>query len=121
LASSNGDDRLLGIYVFFTREDEGDDADLDGNGNYLAYVWGGKTKVGSVFASADKKGKTIVIRAHSAAQKIWAKAEASYISDFRREFGYNGYPAFVAISADSDDSHGQTIAAIKNIEFSNQP
>lgn len=116
-----GDDRMLGVYVFFTKKPMAADASLPSDGNYLAYVWGGNHPIGSVIASPDGRGKMKVIRAPNAPQKTWLPQAVSYQRDFQAAFGYMGYPAFIAIAGDSDDTHGATRAMVKDIRFTEMP
>lgn len=116
-----GDDRMLGMYVFFTKKPMAAEADLPTDGNYLAYVWGSVHPVGTVLNSPDGRGKIKVIRAPEAPQKTWLQQTVPYQHDFAAAFGYTGYPAFIAIASDSDDTDATTIAAVKNLIFTDAP
>lgn len=116
-----GDDRLIGVYIFFSKTLGQHDIIQPEDGNYIAYIWGSSHQVGEVVNSPDKEGRLFIVRAHDASRHAWVSESFDYQKDFEREFGYKGYPSFIAIGADTDDAKSQTIAAIKDITFSEAP
>jgi hypothetical protein len=115
---SPGDDRILGVYVFFTKKlTKKTETSLPRNGNYIAYVWGSSHKVGDIIKSKDSKGRYIIVRPHNQKQGIWLSESYDYKNDFQKAFGFTAYPAFIGIAADTDDSEAKTVASIKDIKF----
>jgi len=115
---SPGDDRILGVYIFFTREPVTNiDKALLSKGNYIAYIWGSSHNVDDTIKSKDSRGRFIIVRPHNEKHNIWYNESFDYKKDFQKAFGYEGYPAFIAIAADTDDSNAKTIAFIKDIKF----
>ncbi|MEQ1789121.1 MAG: DUF3047 domain-containing protein [Rickettsiales bacterium] len=118
---AHGDDRTIGVYIFFSKTPVVGEASLSTAGNYIAYIWGSSHKVGEVITSPDKQGRMIIVRAYKEKKQKWFSETMDYKKDFEKAFAYKGYPSFVAISADTDDSNATTIAAVKNIVFSDAP
>jgi len=118
---SHGDDRTIGLYIFFSKTPVVGEASLSTAGNYIAYIWGSSHKVGQVITSPDKQGRMIIVRAYNEKKQKWFNETMDYQKDFEKAFGYKGYPTLIAISADTDDSNSTTIASVKNILFSDVP
>lgn len=116
-----GDDRLIGIYIFFSKTPGQHEIIQPEDGNYIAYIWGSSHHVGDVVDSPDKEGRLFIVRAHDAHRQTWVSESFDYQKDFEKEFGYKGYPSFIAIGADTDDAKSKTMAAVKNITFSEVP
>lgn len=115
---SPGDDRILGIYVFFTKEPVKKlNKALLNKGNYIAYIWGSSNNVNDIIKSKDSRGRFIIVRPHNETHDIWYNESFDYKKDFQKAFGYAGYPAFIGIAADTDDSKEKTVAFIKDINF----
>lgn len=113
-----GDDRILGIYVFFTKEPVTKiNNKLLRKGNYIAYIWGSSHNVNDIIKSKDSRGRFMIVRSHNEKNNIWYKESFDYKKDFQKAFGYAGYPAFMAIAADTDDTKARTTAFIKDIIF----
>jgi len=113
-----GDDRILGIYVFFTKEPVTKiNKALLSKGNYIAYIWGSDHKISDTISSKDSRGRFIITRSHNEKKNIWYSESFDYKKYFQKAFGYAGYPAFIGIAADTDDSNAKTIAFIKDIKF----
>ncbi len=118
---AHGDDRTIGLYIFFSKIPVVDEASLSTAGNYIAYIWGSSHKVGEVITSPDKQGRMIIVRPYNEKKQKWFNENMDYQKDFEKAFGYKGYPTLIAISADTDDSSAVTIAAVENIMFSDAP
>ncbi len=116
-----GDDRLVGLYIFFSKTPDTHDISELKDGNYIAYIWGGSHAVGSVVSSPDKKGRLMIVRAPDEKKKVWHHQSFEYRADFKKLFGYAGYPAFIAMNADTDDTKAATVAAVRNFIFSENP
>lgn len=115
---TSGDDRILGVYVFFTKEPVKEiNKSLLGKGNYIAYIWGSSHNLADIIKSKDSKGRFIIVRPHNEKNNIWYNENFDYKKDFQKAFGYTGYPAFIAIAADTDDTKAKTIAFIKKLGF----
>lgn len=118
---AHGDDRTIGVYIFFSKTPVVGEASLSTAGNYIAYIWGSSHKVGEAITRPDKQGRMIIVRPYNEKKQKWFYETMDYKKDFEKAFGYKGYPSFVAISADTDDSNATTIAKVKNITFSSAP
>jgi hypothetical protein len=118
---AHGDDRTIGVYIFFSKTPVVGESSLSTAGNYIAYIWGSSHKVGEVITSPDKQGRMIIVRAYKEKKQKWFSETMDYKKDFEKAFGYKGYPTLIAISADTDDSNATTIAKVKNIVFSDVP
>lgn len=116
-----GDDRLIGIYIFFSKTPGQHDVIQSEDGNYIAYIWGSSHHVGEVVNSPDKEGRLFIVRSHDARKQAWFDESFDYQKDFEKEFGYKGYPSFIAIGADTDDAKAKTVAMVRNIIFSDAP
>lgn len=116
-----GDDRLIGIYIFFSKTPGQHDIIQSEDGNYIAYIWGSSHHVGEVVNSPDKEGRLFIVRSHDERKQAWFDESFDYQKDFEKAFGYKGYPSFIAIGADTDDAKSKTLAAVRNITFSEVP
>lgn len=136
LSATGKDDRSLALHICFP-------ADLDemsfwqrvGHsiestfsaplaGRVLTYVWGGVQPVGSELANPhlDSDGKTsgtiIVLRSGGEAGGRWIMEEVDFVADFERIYGYPPPPpAYLAISADSDDTMTRALAFVDKLSF----
>lgn len=89
-------------------------------GKVLTYVWGGTHPEGSVLTNPylSMQGKIIVLRSGDGPVGQWLMEEIDFVSDFRKVFGYGPpAPAFVAISADSDDTGSRMFGAVADLAF----
>jgi len=115
---SPGDDRIVGIYLFFTKRPVAEVTDkMLRNGNYIGYIWGSKHTAEKIIKSSDGKGRFFIIRPYETEHAKWHDEQLNFRKDFLKAFGYKGYPAFIGIAADTDDSNAKTIAFIKDIKF----
>ena len=94
------------------------------SGHVLTYVWGGIREPGSVFANphmdseGEARGTIIVLRSDVDQGGRWLMEEVDFVADFERVFGYSPPPpAYVAISADSDDTSTRALAFVNNLSF----
>lgn len=132
-ASMGFDDRDLAVHIWFAnREDAGLWASIKRTlinvlgypsiGNVLTYTFGG---TGERYRTLDNphhdpEGKIVVLRPSGTETGRWFKEEIDFVADFKRIFGKQPpKPKYVAISADSDDTHTQGLARITAITFRN--
>lgn len=127
------DDRDLAVHVWFENsEDKGvwnalkrtfiNVLGYPSIGNVLTYTFGG---TGERFRTLDNphhdpEGKIIVLRPSGSKTGVWFEETINFRADFKRVFGKQPpKPKYVAISADSDDTHSQGFARIAPFEFLN--
>ncbi len=124
LTRRRGEDRALAVYFLF--ENRGSEAteppkDLRSalrRGRALTYVWGGGLAPGSVLDSPQLRGRgrMIVLRQADAPPGTWLSESVSIRADFLRAFGDEPGPLVgVAVSSDSDDTGGETRAAVEGL------
>ena len=111
-----GDDRLLALYVFFT-EKPYSGSSIPRNGKFLAYVWGSSHAEGDIVDIHNERGKFVVLREHATPHGTWYKEAQPFKSDFKKAFGFDAHPAFIAVIADTDDTGALTKASIQSIRF----
>ncbi len=135
LAKIGEDDRPIAVHLLFPEEEpsglfgfiENIAADMFGlpsHGKVLTYVWGGLRMRGEALANPhlEEDGTLIVLRPGSTPMGQWFAEEIDYRADFERAHGYAPPPlAYVAISADSDDTPGQSMAALADLSLSSRP
>lgn len=134
LSAKGMDDRPLAVHVWFENEDgSGSDWGLQTRlgawlfnqplpGNMLTYVWGGSAKRGTKMKNPYRKpaGQIIVLRPGDSATGEWFEEAVDVVADFEAAFGYRpGMPAYIAVSADTDDQGGRSMAAVSDIAFRN--
>ena len=140
LSQRGGDDRPLALHLWFPEDGEKADFwdrlvsgaaealdlsseqafDLAGSGKALSYVWGGTQdrgeKLANPYLQAD--GVMIVLRSGKAGLGRWYDEAIDIEADFEMAFGYKPPgPAYIVLSADSDDVAGMTRGRIADIEF----
>ena len=135
LAKVGEDDRPIAVHLLFPEDRpsglfgfiENIAADMFGlpaHGKVLTYVWGGIRVRGEVLANPhlEEDGTLIVLRPGSTPMGQWFTEEIDFRTDFERLHGY-APPALahVAISADSDDTPGQIMAALSDLSLSGRP
>ena len=132
LSRAGADDRPLAVHVWFRdRADEGlwtrlrratlTTLGYPVPGHVLTYVWGGTEAAGTVLANPylDGTGVLIVLRPGSTALGTWYRERVDIAADYRRAFGVSPRdPAFVAISADSDDTKSRSAGTVADLAFS---
>jgi len=128
-ADKGKDDRPLAVHLWFPMAD-GDGSftdwlyDLFGFpavGNALTYVWGGRSEVGTVLANPHlPPGRGVITIAASSpdATGSWLVQNHDYAADFERHFGRPApKPDYIAISGDTDDVGGMSLARIADLRF----
>lgn len=136
LALKGADDRPLALHVFFPSDPErqglwrsftqGLRAKVAGapfSGKVLTYVWGGIQPEGAKLANPYMKsdGMVVVLRSGQTAQGTWLTEKIDFAADFENAFGYRPpKPAYIALSADADDTAGRSIGAFADIRFIDQ-
>lgn len=136
LAMKGMDDRPLAVHVWFEDEDgSGSDWGLKARlgawlynqplpGKMLTYVWGGTAERGVKLKNPYREtaGHIIVLRSGSSAPGKWFDETVDVTADFEAAFGYRpGMPAYIAISADTDDKGGNSMGTVTNIAFKTVP
>lgn len=132
LSRAPGDDRSLAVHLVFPADEdrlsfwERMEIALTRlvappmAGKVLTYVWGGTHPAGSVLTNPylNVQGKIIVLRSGEAPVGQWLMEEIDFAADFRKVFGTRpAAPAFVAISADSDDTGSRISGAVAGLAF----
>jgi hypothetical protein len=93
-------------------------------GKMLTYVWGGTAERGVKLKNPYREtaGHIIVLRPGSSAPGKWFDETVDVTADFEAAFGYRpGMPAYIAISADTDDKGGNSMGTVTNIAFKTAP
>ena len=126
------DDRPLAVHVWFEGEDgaTGQWSLLDRIGAWmlnhplpgkaLTYVWGGTGQRGDRLPNPylESTGHIIILRPGDSAVGRWFSESVDIAADYERAFGYRpSRPAFVAISADTDDKRGMSMGVVSDITF----
>jgi len=134
LAMKGMDDRPLAVHVWFERADgSGFDWGLKTwlgawllnqplPGKMLTYVWGGSAKRGATMKNPyrESAGRIIVLRSGDSAIGKWFEETVDVAADFEAAFGYRpDTPAYIAISADTDDKGGRSMGAVTDLAFRN--
>jgi hypothetical protein len=89
-------------------------------GKVLTYVWGGIGRRGDSMINPhlEDDGVIIILRPGGAPTGRWFSERIDIGADFERAFGGRApSPAYVAVSADADDTGGRIEASISDIEF----
>ncbi len=136
LALKGADDRPLALHVFFPADPDrqsvwqklaqGLRAKVAGapfSGKVLTYVWGGTQPNGARLANPYLKsdGMVVVLRSGRTAQGTWLTEKIDFAADFENAFGYRPpKPAYIALSADADDTAGRSMGAVADIRFTDQ-
>lgn len=132
LSAKGMDDRPLAVHVWFGNEDgSASDWGLQTRlgawlfdrplpGKMLTYVWGGRSKRGATMKNPyrESAGQIIVLRPGSSAAGTWFRETVNFAADFEAAFGYRpGAPAYIAVSADTDDKGGQSMGTVADLAF----
>lgn len=132
LSAKGMDDRPLAVHVWF--EDDGGAGSDWGlktrlgawllnqplPGKMLTYVWGGSAKRGAKMKNPyrESAGQIIVLRPGDSATGDWFEEAVDIAADFEAAFGYRpGKPAYIAISADTDDKGGRSMGTVTDLAF----
>lgn len=127
LSRSGQDDRPLALHVWFPPKPEdvsfGDRLGaLFGYpmiGQVLTYVWGGTAQRGERMPNPHfENSKLIVLRSGTTPTGIWFNEEIDIAADYRMAFGAPPPArAYIAISADTDDVGGTSIAQLDDLKL----
>lgn len=134
LARKGGDDRAIALFVAFVDPPEAPDLlqrfgqglglpprALVERARTLTFVWGGRHPAGSVIVSpyAPERSRLIVLRPSGAPTGAWVAERVDLDAAYRRAFGAapSAPVAFLALTADSDDTGGDSLAFIADIRF----
>jgi hypothetical protein len=109
LAKTDGDDRILSIYVAFT------DGSMASKlkamisplaaGNVLNYVWGGGTELNIAHPHFPDSGRLIVKQTVAAPTGTWLSESVDLAADYQAAFGTSPPGiVYIGISGDSDDT-----------------
>ena len=124
------DDRPLAVHVWFDKGAGTDSAwtmfdrvgawlfDVPLPGKVLTYVWGGKRMRGDRLENPylQENGRLIILRPGRTPNGQWFAESVDIAADFKRAFGYDAPPPrFIAISADTDDKRGVSMAAVTDL------
>ena len=122
------DDRPLAIHLWFPPpEAERSLFDRLGGlfgypsiGRVMTYVWGGERERGTVFDHPHfDEGRLTVLRGTEAGLGTWYDERIDFIADYRDAFGEDPpQRLYIAISADTDDLGGMSLATIKHLRWS---
>lgn len=127
-SEKGGDDRPLAVHLWFpAREDDWSLTDwfydlfgVPVVGHALTYVWGGRAEVGTSFANPHlPPGRGVItIAAGGPDAGDWRTQHIDYGADFARHFGRPApAPEYLAISGDTDDVGGMSVARISGLRF----
>jgi hypothetical protein len=125
------DDRALALHVWSPRKDGGEVplrqrlaarmAGAPPYGRGLTYMWGGTRPPGTAVPNVympKGQGQVIVCRGAEAPEQTWMTETVDLAADFAAAFGAGeDAPAFLAVSADTDDAGGDSVAHVANITF----
>ena len=128
LSRKGHDDRPLALHVWFPEDQTGlwlettlaEIFDLPLPGKVLTYVWGGKGRRGDTIINPyiPLDGTMVILRSGDAPTGQWFTEQIDFATDFERAFNARApAPAYVAVSADADDTMGQSLAMITDIAF----
>jgi hypothetical protein len=130
LASKSKDDRAIALYFVFARDEAAARAAQGASsltsamwwssGSALVYVFGGAGARGQIVSSQHigPSGKLILRQPGGVYSGAWLAENANLASDFRRAFGRTPGPLVgIAVSSDSDDSGGLTMASLDDLRL----
>jgi len=92
-------------------------------GQILTYVWGKEDPTDDWFPNPyiRRIGRMKVLRNAASPLSEWLPEEIDLTSDFTEAFGYEPIrPVYIALSADTEDSGGNSVSWVRNIEFANE-
>ena len=132
LSRQGHDDRPLALHLWFPKDPDqagllarlktavAQIFDVPLPGKVLTYVWGGKGRRGDKIINPyiPIDGTMIILRPGHAPTGQWFTEEIDFAADFERAFNTRApAPAYIAVSADADDTMGQSLALITDIAF----
>jgi hypothetical protein len=136
LSVKGKEDRPLAVHVWFDNEDgSASDWSMTARlgswfmrqplpGKMLTYVWGGTAARGTTLKIPYRKsaGQIWVLRSGNSRPGQWLNETVDIAADFEAAFGYRpGKPAYIAISADTDDKGGESTGTVSGIAFTTTP
>lgn len=136
LSAKGMDDRPLAVHVWFGNKDDAvPDWDLGTRlgawlfdrplpGKMLTYVWGGTAQRGDRLRNPYRENAAhlIVLRPGGSRLGRWFRETVDVAGDFKAIFGYPpGPPAYLAISADTDDKGGTSTGVVADLAFTDAP
>ena len=136
LSRKGHDDRPLALHVWFPKDPDQTGLlerlettvakifDVPLPGKVLTYVWGGKGRRGDTLINPyiPLDGTMVILRSGDAPTGQWFSEQIDFATDFERAFNVRApAPAYVAVSADADDTMGQSLALITDIAFTSGP
>ena len=93
-------------------------------GKAITYVWGAEQPAGTLMSNPfmeDGAGVMILLRPDSSPQASWFAERRNLAEDYQRAFGAEVQaPAYVAISADTDDTGAVARFAVRNLLISSE-
>lgn len=132
LRAAGGDDRPAAVHLWFDRPaaeagflDRLTDRaaalmGLPKPGKMITYVWGGRHPPGTRFANPyrPRDGIIVVLRPGDTRVGEWHRERIDFVADFQRAFGYTPPPPrYLALSADSDNAGGRSLARVSDLNF----
>lgn len=131
LARPGADDRPIAIHVWFPDTEAGflrrltrslahAVAGVPLSGKVLTYVWGGEIPRGTMLPNPHIEGDGVLIVLRGAGDPLgqWLAEDIDLAADFERAFARKPPPpTHVAVSADTDDRGGRSIAAVADLGF----
>ena len=132
LSRKGHDDRPLALHLWFPKDPDQTgiletlETALAGifgvplPGRVLTYVWGGKGRRGDTIINPyiPLNGTMVILRSGDAPTGRWFTEQIDFAADFERAFDARApAPAYVAVSADADDTLGRSLALITDIAF----
>lgn len=136
LSRKGGDDRPLAVHLWFppgaaaaSRFNVFDQVlawafDVPLPGKVLTYVWGGTAAAGEKLDNPylERDGVLIVLRPGDTPKGRWFRESIDVSADYAAAFGSAAPPvAYIAVSADFDDTMGASMAMIADIAFVADP
>ena len=122
LKRTDGDDRVLAVYVVFAEDDFM--SRLKGafhpfaRGRVITYVWGDDEKAEFPHPHLPDQGFMIIQKTSSDPMGKWFTETIDLEADYKRAFGKELPPvAYVAISGDADDLNAMCFGMIKDIRL----
>ncbi len=120
LSRTDGDDRILSIYVAFTDGSFASKLKAMASplaaGNVLNYVWGGAAALDIAHPHFPDTGRLIVKRTMSAPVGAWLSESVDLAADYERAFGRPAPGvAYIGLSGDADDTGRVSRGLIRNI------
>ncbi len=120
LSKTDGDDRMLSIYVAFT------DGSMTSKlkamvsplaaGNVLNYVWGGAAELNIAHPHFPDSGRLIVKQTAAAPTETWKSESVDLAADYKAAFGTPPPGiAYIGISGDSDDTAALSRGLIRRL------